>query len=49
MAVPRLPRSPDLTRSSSRRPRITRAEIAGAFLFSLMLLWLGLMAVSLAH
>jgi hypothetical protein len=34
---------------STRRPRVTRTEILGALLFSLALVWLGLMAVSLAH
>ena len=35
--------------SSRRRPRITRAEIAGAVLLSLALVWLVLMAMSLAY
>jgi hypothetical protein len=33
----------------SRRPRFSRAEIFGAILLSLALVWLGLMAISLAH
>lgn len=36
-----------LARSSSRRPRVTRAEMLGALLFLITLIWLILMAVSL--
>jgi hypothetical protein len=32
-----------------RRPRFSRAEIVGAVLLSGALVWLGLVAVSLAH
>jgi hypothetical protein len=36
-----------LARSSSRRPRVTRAEMLAALLFLLTLVWLILLAISL--
>jgi hypothetical protein len=34
---------------ASRRPRVSRVEIIGIVLFSLALIWLGLIAISLAQ